>query len=1225
LKAAEAALRRALALLSDQPETAFYRAALSDGLANLLSRDNQPDAAAEAKSDADRMLKAAEAADPSTDIYSVMQSWIGPGPLDPMFLGPTAGAQALNDMAVRTGIYQQPFSFQLYMLHAQSTLRGKTEVPERLSYTLDHNRLDALSEFALSHDDQPLLAEITNQEQALISRMGSSNSRLDADRERSSLIGLLKAQGRVAEMNAVMADIAPQSLAADSNLALEIHAVRGDEMVLNGNADGAWAELQQGQALLKPLPFVDNSMFFVLEHAVAALRAHDFAGAEHLLEPFTVKDDYGSEHQSKVYRLVARSDFEQGRIEDAAQAIAHAIAATESDKSGQDEGPLGFGISENTRQLALSIDQAVTLALSPSCNLNFAEWAADAVLRVRGHQLALTAARFEELRHLPLGAETKLRDLQTVRARLAHELRDLGLEPDASPNWPVLDAVLDKENELQRGFSVQTLAQNKPPPDPNIKAVLGRLGNEAALLIYVIYRHYDADADALDLPKPSEPHMAAALLRAGSPVRWTDLGAVATIDGVVAKLRRTLNPQETTTTDLLVDTKAHLPDPIAVARMEDSAAQAVFGSWRTELAGLRRLVVAPDGNLSVLPFAALLSQDMQSIGPSLSEMATVADLTEGDETPEGRPAILADPDFDARAVAPLWSVAGLPPEPPRRTDARYPELRGTKKESEDVQAVLPDAVVFAGAQASKAALLGLHKPWILHIATHADFRLPRAGNASTTALLSTAGNPMLTSALVFAGANTREIGQDALATALELSNLDLEGTQLVVLSACDTGLGGVTAGEGVFGLRRAFAAAGARRIVLSLWKVDDAATSFLMGAFYKALKSGLDVDDALAHAQGETRRKPGWAQPYYWAGFILSGAHGRFSIELPKIPSRSTATTSDATLPLKGEVLWTYRTGGELYGAPALGAQMVFVGSKDGTLYALDRMTGALIWRFDTGSKLFDQPKLAGGHVFFGAENGMVYALDEASGRPGWQQKVAGSVYASPAVGNGVIYVAADHLSALSESTGEVIWSFDPLAITVPAPIGGAFYSKFGAEPSLDQEYLYIGDQAGRLYRLRRNDGQVVWTAPLGAGMVSKALLDGKRVIVATWKGSVAAFDRDTGVQLWRYEFKDEIDGQVALSDETIILGSHGFLPLTALNTLDGGVAWSIVTQVRGVWSLTAAGKQLLISSLNGLWLIDRSNGDIRRLVEGAVTAPSIIEDGTAYAGATDGTLYAIK
>ena len=111
--------------------------------------------------------------------------------------------------------------------------------------------------------------------------------------------------------------------------------------------------------------------------------------------------------------------------------------------------------------------------------------------------------------------------------------------------------------------------------------------------------------------------------------------------------------------------------------------------------------------------------------------------------------------------------------------------------------------------------------------------------------------------------------EDGVLTAEDVAGMDLLDTELVVLSACDTGRGEVKVGEGVFGLRRAFADAGAKTLVMSLWKVPDEATHELMVQFYKELQAGRSRIDALRAAQQYVR----WSRPdpYYWGAFILQG------------------------------------------------------------------------------------------------------------------------------------------------------------------------------------------------------------------------------------------------------------------------------------------------------------------------------------------------------------------
>ena len=109
---------------------------------------------------------------------------------------------------------------------------------------------------------------------------------------------------------------------------------------------------------------------------------------------------------------------------------------------------------------------------------------------------------------------------------------------------------------------------------------------------------------------------------------------------------------------------------------------------------------------------------------------------------------------------------------------------------------------------------------------------------------------------------------DGILTAEEISTISLGDVDLVVLSACETGLGSVS-DEGVFGLQRGFKLSGVSGIVMSLWKVDDDATKELMISFYEGIMSGLSKVEALREAQKKVRETPGFEDPEYWAGFIL--------------------------------------------------------------------------------------------------------------------------------------------------------------------------------------------------------------------------------------------------------------------------------------------------------------------------------------------------------------------
>jgi len=181
---------------------------------------------------------------------------------------------------------------------------------------------------------------------------------------------------------------------------------------------------------------------------------------------------------------------------------------------------------------------------------------------------------------------------------------------------------------------------------------------------------------------------------------------------------------------------------------------------------------------------------------------------------------------------------------------------------------------------------------ILHLATHGFFledqpHDPDAGIFPWVGAHETTGwpsgqlpeNPLLRSGLVLAGYNAWWRGQpvpeeaeDGLLTAEDVSGLDLLDTELVVLSACETGLGEVHVGEGVFGLQRAFMLAGAKTLIMSLWKVPDQETQELMVNFYeRLLVNGESRADALRNAQLDLRKKQATADPYFWGAFVCLG------------------------------------------------------------------------------------------------------------------------------------------------------------------------------------------------------------------------------------------------------------------------------------------------------------------------------------------------------------------
>jgi CHAT domain-containing protein/antitoxin component YwqK of YwqJK toxin-antitoxin module len=202
-------------------------------------------------------------------------------------------------------------------------------------------------------------------------------------------------------------------------------------------------------------------------------------------------------------------------------------------------------------------------------------------------------------------------------------------------------------------------------------------------------------------------------------------------------------------------------------------------------------------------------------------------------------------------------------------------LEDTKTEVENIAEMLKEvnikSKVYLEKEAIEEAVKNQKAPTILHIATHGFFLPANDENGQ---------NPLLRSGLHFAGADeTRKNPaqaqenqiEDGILTAYEAVGLDLQGTELVVLSACETGLGEFVNGEGIYGLQRAFIVAGTKCLIMSMWKVNDKATQELMTNFYKNLISGLSKREAFKEAQTKIKNAEGYKHPYYWGAFVMIG------------------------------------------------------------------------------------------------------------------------------------------------------------------------------------------------------------------------------------------------------------------------------------------------------------------------------------------------------------------
>jgi CHAT domain-containing protein len=376
----------------------------------------------------------------------------------------------------------------------------------------------------------------------------------------------------------------------------------------------------------------------------------------------------------------------------------------------------------------------------------------------------------------------------------------------------------------------------------------------AALVEIVRYQPFNPKAP--ENQRFGNPRYAVYILYPNGDIKAKDLGEAKPLEDKLIYFR-----------DNLADAETPLPQLQKSARQLD---ETLMQPIRQLLGNTKTILLSPDAALNLIPFEALVDENNQY----LVENYHITYLTSGRDllrlkdkfASQQSPLIVADPFYGkaGKKVALILS------------EFTFPGLPGTEEEAKAIKNILPQATVLTGSQATENAVKQAKKPHILHIATHSFFikpeRNPGERNSPLQGERNVIENPLLRSGLILAGVTIgQSAGDDGVLTALEITGLNLVGTKLVVLSGSKTGLGDISVGEGIYGLRRAFVIAGAESQLISLWNVSDQATKDLMVAYYGRLIKGEGRSEALRQIQLEMLKSENYQHPFYWASFIISG------------------------------------------------------------------------------------------------------------------------------------------------------------------------------------------------------------------------------------------------------------------------------------------------------------------------------------------------------------------
>ncbi|HEX8108559.1 MAG TPA: CHAT domain-containing protein [Kofleriaceae bacterium] len=538
------------------------------------------------------------------------------------------------------------------------------------------------------------------------------------------------------------------------------------------------------------------------------------------------------------------------------------------------------------RLLRAQEEIAYSLLLERSFPAEAATFAMSVALLRKGRSLDEAAgASRAAYQSLDDSSRKQLDELRDTRAKLV-ELTMAGSSDTAE-----LQHLADHADEVE-----QALAKQSAPlrarrllarPSEIVTRVAQALPPDGVFVEVVAFRPSAVRAPRQDAGSGPQCYLALILHRDAS-VRVVPLGPAAPIDQLVSDFRA----------QLTVDPKDG-DDTHQVLTASEALYHRVFEPLRAQFGKAdKNIFLSLDSQLHLVPFAALFEGNQYLVETyQFTYLTSGRDLLRGEVGPRNSTtvAMIANPEFiKGRARGPALRSEcdrrGLSMVPDRSQSgthdaAPYRSFRltslcplpGTVEETQDLRQLLPAVRVLLGTNATRQAFLGLRSPGILHVATHGLFRrgTDDAAPGSRTEIESDRA-ALLNSMLMLAGAGVKSNGEvvvqpDGVVTALDVAGMNLWGTQLVVLSACETGVGDVSnLGQGVYGLRRAVMIAGAETLVTSLWKVDDRATRELMRRYYESLLAGHGRVEAMRETADWMRRRR--KHPYYWASFIVVGS-----------------------------------------------------------------------------------------------------------------------------------------------------------------------------------------------------------------------------------------------------------------------------------------------------------------------------------------------------------------
>jgi CHAT domain-containing protein/tetratricopeptide (TPR) repeat protein len=480
-----------------------------------------------------------------------------------------------------------------------------------------------------------------------------------------------------------------------------------------------------------------------------------------------------------------------------------------------------------------------------------------ALLRMKGRKCDALAASMLNLRKLDDAESLRLREQWSSLLTAEAEWYAAKLaEADELPFKVRRDAEFDRlrvaREDTERAIARKTSTVTLSAAAADADTVQRRIAADTALIEFYRLTLVDLHRISIEIRDDAAPTYVAFVLRSSGSPFWVDLGSAGLIDDSINSLCHTSMGSEARWRKAARELDQLLLEPI-----------------RPLLGGASHLLIVPDSEIFRVPFAALVdpSGRYEVLNHTHTYLTSGRDLLRPSASRYGwvPPLILAAADFASVNISDQTVLVKR-----RSTGPSFEPLEHTLEEGRLVQALLPGSELRTGSNATKQSIQRTRGPSILHIASH-GFWHPDVRDKSDILIDSFSGaalpSPLVRSGIALAGANRF---QDGLLTALEISALDLRGTELVTLSACETGLGDLSSTDGVYGLRRAVMLAGAESLLVSLFQVPDDSTKSLMEAYYRRLLAHRGRSEALREVQIEILNDR-LVHPIDWGAFILIG------------------------------------------------------------------------------------------------------------------------------------------------------------------------------------------------------------------------------------------------------------------------------------------------------------------------------------------------------------------